>query len=66
VVSLLHRNPMHQRDDLAMTIEARDCQSDGHALVELYRVSQSLLNHVRRLCENQAGRFADWRDLGMP
>jgi hypothetical protein len=64
VVSLLHRNS--ERDDLAMTIEARDCQSDGHALVELYRVSQSLLNHVRRLCEGHAGRFEDWRDLGMP
>jgi hypothetical protein len=46
-----------------MTIEAKDCESDVHALVELYKVSLSLLNHARELCENQAGNFADWKDL---
>jgi hypothetical protein len=56
----------HGTDDLAMTIEVRDCQSDVHALMELYRMSQSLLNHVRGLCENRAGNFADWRSLRMP
>jgi hypothetical protein len=61
VVSSLHRD--EGRDDLAITIEAKDCKSDVDALVELYKVSLSLLNHARELCENQAGNFADWKDL---
>jgi hypothetical protein len=61
MVSSLHR--VEGRDDLAMTIEAKDCESDVHALVGLYKMSLSLLNHARELCENQAGNFADWKDL---
>jgi hypothetical protein len=61
MVSSLHR--VEGRDDLAMTIEAKDCESDAHALVELYKVSLSLLNHARELCENQAGDFVDWKHL---
>jgi hypothetical protein len=30
-----------------MTIQAKDCKSDVDALVELYKVSLSLLNHAR-------------------
>lgn len=61
MVSSLHS--VEGRDDLAMTIEAKDCESDVHALVELYKMSLSLFNHARELCENQAGNFADWKDL---
>jgi hypothetical protein len=43
-----------------------ECQSGVEALVELYKASLSLLNHMRELCENQAGNFADWRELEMP
>jgi hypothetical protein len=55
VVSSFHRD--HGRNKLAMTIQAKDCQSDIEALVKLYEVSLSLLNDVRELCEKLGGEF---------